>query len=104
MSVRLGINGFGRIGRLVLRASFENNKGIKVTAINDPFMDLDYMIYQLKYDSAHGLFKYHVEKGDKALIVEGHKIAISNEKDPSNIKWGDSGANIVCESTGVFLT
>mmetsp|Transcript_11317 Transcript_11317/g.12928 ORF Transcript_11317/g.12928 Transcript_11317/m.12928 type:complete len:341 (+) Transcript_11317:34-1056(+) len=100
---RLGINGFGRIGRLVLRAALEN-KNAEVTAINDPFMNLDYLIYLLKYDSVHGGFKGQIEKDGNNLRVNGKKIHIYAEKDPGNIKWGDAGADIICESTGAFLT
>eukprot|EP01068_Selenidium_serpulae_P016242 Selendium_serpulae@DN6278_c0_g1_i6.p1 len=101
MSVKIGINGFGRIGRLVFRAAADNAK-VQVTAINDPFMDLDYMVYQLKYDSVHGVFKGTVEKKDGKLVVCGKPIDVYNEKDPAAIPWGKSGADYVCESTGVF--
>eukprot|EP01068_Selenidium_serpulae_P016239 Selendium_serpulae@DN6278_c0_g1_i2.p1 len=101
MSVKIGINGFGRIGRLVFRAASDNAK-VQVTAINDPFMDLDYMVYQLKYDSVHGVFKGTVEKKDGKLVVCGKPIDVYNEKDPAAIPWGKSGADYVCESTGVF--
>jgi glyceraldehyde 3-phosphate dehydrogenase len=104
MSVKLGINGFGRIGRLVLRAAFENSKPVQVVAVNDPFMTLDYLVYQLKYDSAHLRFPMKVEKSDNGIIVNGQKIRVFAEKDPANIKWGDVGATFVCESTGAFLT
>ncbi|KAM3133913.1 hypothetical protein pb186bvf_014028 [Paramecium bursaria] len=104
MSVQLGINGFGRIGRLVLRAAFEKSKPVNVVAINDPFMDLDYLVYQLKYDSAHGKAPFHIEKFDKGIVVNGKKIWVYSQKDPSLIPWGDSGANIICESTGAFNT
>jgi len=67
-------------------------------------MDLDYLIYLLKYDSVHGRFPFSVKKGEKSIIVDGHKIEVFTEKDPKNIKWGSVGANTVCESTGVFLT
>ena len=104
MSVNLGINGFGRIGRLVLRAAIESARPVNIVAVNDPFMSLDYLVYQLKYDSAHLRFPFEVEKFDKGIIVNGKKILVFAEKDPANIKWGDSGVNIVCESTGAFLT
>ena len=78
----LGINGFGRIGRLVLRATFEGKSNVKVNAINDPNMDLDYLIYQLKYDSAHGRFPAKVEKWEKGILVNGHKISVYNQKNP----------------------
>jgi len=106
MSVSLGINGFGRIGRLVLRAAFENSKeGVKISAINDPFLDLDYLIYQLKYDSAHLRFPFPIHKVDaKTISINNQTIKVFSEKDPANIKWGDTGVNFVCESTGAFLS
>jgi glyceraldehyde 3-phosphate dehydrogenase len=100
---RIGINGFGRIGRLVLRAAFEG-KQAEITAINDPFMNLDYLIYLLKYDSVHGGFHHKLEKDGNNLKIDGKKVHIFAEKDPGNIKWGDAGAVIICESTGAFLT
>eukprot|EP01017_Pseudomicrothorax_dubius_P044122 TRINITY_DN742_c0_g1_i1.p1 TRINITY_DN742_c0_g1~~TRINITY_DN742_c0_g1_i1.p1 ORF type:complete len:360 (+),score=101.27 TRINITY_DN742_c0_g1_i1:78-1157(+) len=103
MSVRLGINGFGRIGRLVFRAAFQQNAPVQVTAINDPFMSLDYIIYQLKYDTVHGRFKGEIAKDGNNLVVNGQKVRVFAEKDAANIKWGDSGANIICESTGAYL-
>merc|ERR1712198_479785 len=88
----IGINGFGRIGRLVLRAAVE--KGAQVVAINDPFIPLDYMVYMFKYDSTHGKFLY----------VNGHKITVFNERDPAAINWASAGAEYIVESTGVFTT
>lgn len=101
MPLTLGINGFGRIGRLVLRAALQN-KNTNVVAINDPFMNLDYLIYQLKYDSVHGRFHGEVTKSGKDLVINGNKVAVFAEKDPKNIPWGKVGANIICESTGAF--
>jgi len=105
MSAQLGINGFGRIGRLVFKAASENSD-VKVKAVNDPFMPLDYMVYQLKYDSVHGRFKgtiAHKEEGGKEfLIVNGVDIQVFHEKDPASIPWGTSGVDYVCESTGIF--
>jgi len=98
----VGINGFGRIGRIVLRDALD--KGIKVVAINDPFIPLDYMVYMFKYDSTHGRFKGTVSHDDKHLIVNGQKIAVFMEKDPTQIPWGKAGAVYVVESTGVFTT
>ncbi|XP_014281193.1 glyceraldehyde-3-phosphate dehydrogenase 2 isoform X2 [Halyomorpha halys] len=98
--VKLGINGFGRIGRLVLRHAIKNN--VKVVAINDPFIKPDYMAYMLRYDSTHGQFKGKIEIEGKCLVVKGQKILISHEKDPKNIKWCESGAEHVVESTGIF--
>lgn len=102
MSVRLGINGFGRIGRLVFRSAFKQN--LPIAAVNDPAMNLDYLVYLLKYDSVHGRFQGEIKKDGTDLIVNGHKVKVSAEKDPANIKWGDAGVNVVCESTGVFMT
>jgi glyceraldehyde 3-phosphate dehydrogenase len=84
----LGINGFGRIGRLVLRAVFENKKAAKVNAINDPNMDLKYLKYMLKYDSAHLRFPFNIEIWEKGIIVDGHKIHVFNQKNPELIPWG----------------
>jgi len=103
MPVKLGINGFGRIGRLVFRAAFEKGADhVVVCAINDPFMDIDYMIYQLTYDSVHGKFQGTVEKKDGKLIVNGRTVHVFHEKDPATTKWGEAGAEYVCESTGVY--
>lgn len=102
MSPKIGINGFGRIGRLVLRSALL--KGATVVAINDPFVDLNYMVYMFKYDSTHGMFKGDVSHEGGKLIVNGSPIAVFNEKDPSNIPWGSVGADYVLESTGVFTT
>jgi len=99
---KIGINGFGRIGRLVLRAAME--KGAKVVAINDPFISLDYMVYMFKYDSTHGQFKGEVKEDGKFLYVNGDKITVFNERDPANINWASAGAEYVVESTGVFTT
>merc|ERR1712106_1188450 len=99
---KIGINGFGRIGRLVLRAAVA--KGATVVAVNDPFISLDYMVYMFKYDSTHGQFKGEVKEDGKFLYVNGKKITVFNEKDPANINWGEAGAEYVVESTGVFTT
>ncbi len=101
--VKIGINGFGRIGRLVFRASLER-KDVQVVAINDPFIDLDYMVYMLKYDSVHGRFKGEVSIKDGKLVVNGNEITVCECKDPSEIPWGQAGADYVVESTGVFTT
>ncbi|EGC37802.1 glyceraldehyde-3-phosphate dehydrogenase [Dictyostelium purpureum] len=103
MVVPVGINGFGRIGRLVLRASLEN-PGCRVVAINEPFMDVEYMVYMFKYDSVHGRFKGTVENVNGEFVVNGNKIHVFAEKDPANIKWGEQGADYIVESTGLFLT
>lgn len=101
--VKAGINGFGRIGRIVLRNALEVD-GVDVVAVNDPFIDLDYMVYMFKYDTVHGRFKGTVEAKDGKLVVNGKPIAVFAEKDPANINWGGVGADYVIESTGVFTT
>ena len=102
MSAKVGINGFGRIGRLVFRAALEN-KNIEVVGIND-LVEPDYLAYMLRYDSTHGRFKGTVEVKDGNLVVNGQKIRVTAEKDPANLKWGDIGAEYVVEATGLFLT
>jgi len=101
----LGINGFGRIGRLVFRAASANPEA-KVVAVNEPFMDLTYMVYQLKYDSVHGRFPGTIamkqEGGQDFLIINGQDVKVFHEKDPTAIPWGASGVQYVCESTGIF--
>jgi len=105
MSVNIGINGFGRIGRLVFRAAAANGD-VNISAVNDPFMPLDYMLYQLSYDSVHGAFKGTVstktEGGKEFLVVNGRDIEVFHEKDPGSIGWGATKTDYVCESTGVF--
>ena len=102
--VKLGINGFGRIGRMVFRAAYENFAGeIEVVGIND-LLDADYLAYMLKYDSVHGHFAGDVKAEGDYLIVDGKKIKVFAEKDPSNITWGDLDVDVVVESTGFFLT
>jgi len=105
MPAFMGINGFGRIGRLVLRASC-TNKDIIVVAINEPFMDLKYMIYQFKYDSVHGQFQGIIDcktiDGQDFLVLNGVSIRVFHEKDPASIGWGEVGADYICESTGMF--
>jgi glyceraldehyde 3-phosphate dehydrogenase len=103
MSVKIGINGFGRIGRLVFRAAFEY-KEIEVVAINDPFMTPAYMQYLLKYDTVHGQFKETIEVSGNDLIIGGKKVIVKTEKNPEDIKWGEMGVEYVVESTGVFTT
>merc|ERR1719291_1225508 len=101
----MGINGFGRIGRLVFRAAM-GNPDVALKAVNDPFMDLKYMVYQLKYDSVHKQFAGTIAAkeadGKEFLCVNGMEIQIFHEKDPASIPWGATGAEYVCESTGVF--
>lgn len=99
---KIGINGFGRIGRLVLRASIE--KGANVVAVNDPFIGLDYMVYMFKFDSTHGRFKGDVHAEEGFLVINGKKITVFQERDPKDIAWAKAGAEYVVESTGVFTT
>jgi glyceraldehyde 3-phosphate dehydrogenase len=101
--VKVGINGFGRIGRLVLRASIGRDD-VQVVAVNDPFIDLDYMVYMLKYDSVHGRFKGEVSTEAGKLIVNGKPISVYQAMKPEEIPWGQDGADYVVESTGVFTT
>jgi len=105
MPVGMGINGFGRIGRLVFRAGC-GNPDVEVKAVNDPFMDLKYMVYQLKYDSVHKRFSGTIATkeadGKEFLVVDGKDIQVFHEKDPAAIGWGATGSDYVCESTGVF--
>ncbi|KAI3625632.1 hypothetical protein CBS9595_000993 [Malassezia furfur] len=103
MPANVGINGFGRIGRIVLRNAIEHGEA-NVIAVNDPFLDLDYMVYLIKYDSTHGRFKGEVSAKDGKLIVNGHEIHVFGERDPANIPWGKVGAHYIVESTGVFTT
>lgn len=100
--IKIGINGFGRIGRLVFRATTERDD-VQVVAIND-LLDVDYMAYMLKYDTVHGAFQGTVEVEDGMLVVNGNKIRVTAEKEPANLKWNEVGADYVVESTGLFLT
>jgi glyceraldehyde 3-phosphate dehydrogenase len=100
--IKIGINGFGRIGRLVFRAAQSRND-VQVVAIND-LIDVDYIAYMLKYDSTHGIFDGTVEVKDGHLIVNGNTIRVTAEKSPASLKWGEVGADYVVESTGIFLT
>ncbi len=100
--IKVGINGFGRIGRLVFRAA-QSRSDIQVVAIND-LIDVDYIAYMLKYDSTHGIFGGSVEVKNGKLVVNGNEIRVSSEKNPSSLKWGEVGADYVVESTGIFLT
>eukprot|EP01012_Entosiphon_sulcatum_P018080 TRINITY_DN22828_c0_g1_i1.p1 TRINITY_DN22828_c0_g1~~TRINITY_DN22828_c0_g1_i1.p1 ORF type:complete len:386 (+),score=89.90 TRINITY_DN22828_c0_g1_i1:811-1968(+) len=104
MAIKLGINGFGRIGRNVLRAAVQNFKNdIEIVAIND-LLEPDYLAYMLQYDSVHGRFKGEVTVEGNTLIVNGKKIRLTQERDPANLKWNEVGADVVLESTGLFLT
>jgi glyceraldehyde 3-phosphate dehydrogenase len=100
--IKVGINGFGRIGRLVFRAAQERDD-IEIVGIND-LLDVDYMAYMLKYDTMHGQFKGTIEVVEGALVVNGKKIRVTAEMDPANLKWNEVGAEYVVESTGLFLT
>ena len=100
---KIGINGFGRIGRLVMRAAAKRSD-VEVVAINDPFIDLDYMVYMMKYDSIHGRYNGTVEVSGGKLVIDGKAISVFAEKDPSAIAWGSAGADYIVESTGVFTT
>ncbi|KUJ29249.1 glyceraldehyde-3-phosphate dehydrogenase [Christensenella hongkongensis] len=103
MAIKVGINGFGRIGRLVFRASTKN-PNIQVVGINDPFIDPEYMEYMLKYDTVHGRFDGEVSHKDDAIIVNGNEIKVFDKMNPVEIPWGEIGADYVVESTGVFTT
>ena len=100
--MKVGINGFGRIGRLAFRAAAERND-IEIVGIND-LVEPDYMAYMLKYDSTHGQFKGTIEVKDGNLVVNGKTIRVTAEKDPANLKWDEVGAEVIIESTGLFLT
>ena len=102
MTIKVGINGFGRIGRIVFRAA-QKRSDIEIVAIND-LLDADYMAYMLKYDSTHGRFNGTVEVKDGHLIVNGKKIRVTAERDPANLKWDEVGVDVVAEATGIFLT
>ncbi|XP_063041931.1 glyceraldehyde-3-phosphate dehydrogenase-like [Engraulis encrasicolus] len=101
--VKFGVNGFGRIGRLVTRVAVLSGKA-EIVAINDPFVDVEYMAYMFKYDSTHGRFHGEVKVEGGKLVINGKAISVFAERDPANIKWGDAGAHYVVESTGVFTT
>ena len=103
MSIKIGINGFGRIGRMVFRAAVENFSDIEIVGIND-LLEPDYLAYMLKYDSVHGRFQGHIEVSGNTLIVNGHKIRLSAQRDPAALAWGDVGADLVVEATGLFLS
>jgi len=103
MSIKIGINGFGRIGRMVFRAAVANFQDIEIVGIND-LLEPDYLAYMLQYDSVHGRFKGDIAVEGGALVVGGKKIRLTAERDPANLKWGEIGADVVIESTGLFLT
>ena len=103
MTIKVGINGFGRIGRMVLRAAVKDFSDIEVVGIND-LLEPDYLAYMLKFDSVHGRFKGEVSVEGSTLVVNGKKIRLTAVKDPADLKWNEVGADIVVESTGLFLT
>nr|BAJ04691.1 glyceraldehyde-3-phosphate dehydrogenase [Helicobasidium mompa] len=103
MTIKIGINGFGRIGRIVFRNAILHG-GVDVVAVNDPFIDLAYMVYMFKYDSTHGRFKGEVSSSNGKLVVNGKEVSVFAEKDASAIQWGQVGAEYIVESTGVFTT
>jgi len=103
MAIKVGINGFGRIGRMAFRAVAKDFPEIEIVAIND-LLDPDYLAYMLKYDSVHGRFNGDVSVDGNTMIVNGKRIRLTAERDPANLKWGEVGADIVIESTGFFLT
>jgi glyceraldehyde 3-phosphate dehydrogenase len=104
MSIKIGINGFGRIGRLVFRAAVAQPETFEIVGINDPFIDVDYMVYMVKYDTMHGHFDGDIKAENGKLVVNGKKVNVYAEKDPSQIPWGKIDAEYVVESTGVFCT
>lgn len=104
MAIKIGINGFGRIGRLVFRAAVKQPENFEIMGINDPFINPEYMAYMVKYDSVHGKFDGKISAKDGKLIVNGKEITVYAEKDPANIPWSSCGAEYVVESTGVFCT
>ncbi|WP_275097428.1 type I glyceraldehyde-3-phosphate dehydrogenase [Sedimenticola hydrogenitrophicus] len=103
MTIKVGINGFGRIGRMVFRAAVQNFDDIEIVGIND-LLDPEYLAYMLKYDSVHGRFKGDIAVDGNTLIVNGKPIRLTAERDPANLKWDEIGAEVVVESTGLFLT
>src|SRR3954471_20546954 len=103
MAIKVGINGFGRIGRNVLRSAVQNFPDIEIVGIND-LLEPDYLAYMLQYDSVHGRFKGTIAIDGNTLVVNGKRIRLTQEKDPANLKWSDVGAGLVIESTGLFLT
>src|SRR5574340_643024 len=103
MAIKVGINGFGRIGRMVLRAAIKDFPEIEVVAIND-LLEHDYLAYMLKYDSVHGRFNGDVSVSGGNMVVNGKKIRLTAERDPANLKWNEVGADIVIDCTGFFLT
>lgn len=104
MAIKIGINGFGRIGRLVFRAAMAQPEKYEVVGVNDPFIDLEYMVYMTKYDTVHGKFNGTVEAKDGNFVVNGKTVKVYEKMKPAEIPWGECGAEYVVESTGVFTT
>jgi glyceraldehyde 3-phosphate dehydrogenase len=103
MTIKIGINGFGRIGRMVFRAAIANHQDIEVVGIND-LLEPEYLAYMLQYDSVHGRFKGEVSVDKGTLVVNGQRIRLTAERDPAALKWGEIGATVVVDATGLFLT
>ena len=103
MTIKIGINGFGRIGRLVFRAGIDSDD-IQIVAINDPFMTPDYLAYMLKYDTVHGRFNGTISHDDNSITANGKKVLFFAERNPADIPWGKAGVDYVVEATGIFLT
>ena len=103
MTIKIGINGFGRIGRVLFRAAAKEFKDIEIVAIND-LLDPEYLAYMLRFDSVHGRFPGEISVEGSTLIVDGRRIRLTAEKDPAALRWNEAGADIVIESTGLFLT
>lgn len=104
MKTRIGINGFGRIGRIVCRIALQNPEKFEVSAINDPFLTPEYMAYMLKHDTVHGILDKKIEVLKHGICIDGKEIAVFAEKEPKNIPWGIYQAEYIVESTGVFTT
>lgn len=104
MSIKVGFNGFGRIGKLAFQAALEKGDEVNIVAINDPFITADYMAYMVKYDTMHGRFNGTIEAKENSLVVNGKEIKVYNEMDPHNIPWGELGVEYVFECSGVFTT
>ena len=104
MSIKVGFNGFGRIGKLAFQAALEKGDEVDIVAINDPFITADYMAYMVKYDTMHGRFNGTIESKENVLVVNGKEIKVYNEMDPHNIPWGELGVEYVFECSGVFTT
>ena len=102
MALKIGINGFGRIGRNVLRSAVQNFPDVEIVGIND-LLEPDYLAYMLQYDSVHGRFKGELSVDNNTLIVNGKRVRLTQERDPANLKWNEVGADVVIESTGLFL-